>query len=92
MHELKSIEQMTGTKINESHDYGSVSDCNTSRGLWEGMIHVAEDVKSDVVKAALDTEIITTEAKLVSVAKSMIERLFGESPSGIAFGFHRSME
>eukprot|EP00291_Cryptomonas_curvata_P019933 CAMPEP_0172163130 /NCGR_PEP_ID=MMETSP1050-20130122/7098_1 /TAXON_ID=233186 /ORGANISM="Cryptomonas curvata, Strain CCAP979/52" /LENGTH=102 /DNA_ID=CAMNT_0012833281 /DNA_START=697 /DNA_END=1005 /DNA_ORIENTATION=- len=49
--------------------------------IWDGMVNVAEEVKCDVVKAASDAEIITTEAKLICVAKLILERIFASNES-----------
>jgi hypothetical protein len=54
---------------------------NFDMEIWDGMVNVAEEVKEDVVKAALDAEIITTEAKLICVAKLILERIFTPSES-----------
>ena len=75
---------MTVNNVSKQQKEDTICESSTPRyhiDIWEGMMHVAEDVKSDVVKAALDTEIITTEAKLVTVAKAIIDRLFTEAPS-----------
>jgi hypothetical protein len=54
--------------------------------IWEGVVTVAEDVKCDVVKAAMDAEIITPEAKLICVAKLILERIFASDvSSGYSF-------
>jgi hypothetical protein len=49
--------------------------------IWGGVMNVAEEVKCDVVKAASYAELITTVAKLMCVAKLILDRIFASNES-----------
>ena len=52
-----------------------------SMEIWDGMVNVVEEIKCDVMTAASDAKIITTEAKLICVAKLILERIFAQNES-----------